>query len=161
MQESRFMRVAAAVGDLGSPFYREERQRDVWNEASAIGFQTMLWLAYVAASASLWIGGGAALPYGLTMVAVAGVGSTVTVAYSRRRGVEPLSGAWITAPRLVGFAVLYLMFVGGVLHAVWELGNSSFRHGLAIGIAVGTFVAILMVAWSLRKKQQAQSDDEA
>src|SRR3954447_16974710 len=33
MSESRFMRWAAVVADFGSPVYREERQRDVWNEA--------------------------------------------------------------------------------------------------------------------------------
>ena len=29
-----FVRAAAAIGDLSNPFYGEERQRDVWNEAS-------------------------------------------------------------------------------------------------------------------------------
>ena len=31
-----FVTAAGIVGDLGSPFYREERRRDVWNEASAV-----------------------------------------------------------------------------------------------------------------------------
>src|SRR5690242_18627048 len=37
VNESRFVRWAGVVGDLGSPFLAEERQRDVWNEASAVG----------------------------------------------------------------------------------------------------------------------------
>lgn len=32
-----FMPVAAVLGDLDRPFYAEERERDVWNEASAVG----------------------------------------------------------------------------------------------------------------------------
>ncbi len=32
---SLFVRAAAAVGDLGNPFYDEERQREVWNEAAS------------------------------------------------------------------------------------------------------------------------------
>lgn len=52
-----FVRAAAAVGDLGNPFYREERRRDVWNEASAVGFQLMLWLGLAAAAAMIWIAG--------------------------------------------------------------------------------------------------------
>jgi hypothetical protein len=35
-RESLFLRAAGAIGDLGNAFYREARQRDVWNEASAL-----------------------------------------------------------------------------------------------------------------------------
>jgi hypothetical protein len=42
-ETSLFMRFAAAVADFGDPFYAEERQRDVWNEASAFGFQFLVW----------------------------------------------------------------------------------------------------------------------
>ncbi|MBK5221936.1 MAG: hypothetical protein JJE52_03485 [Acidimicrobiia bacterium] len=44
-RDTLFMRTAARIGDLGSPLYDEERRRDVWNEASAVGFQIMLWSA--------------------------------------------------------------------------------------------------------------------
>ena len=50
MNESRFLRWARVVADFGSPFYREERQRDVWNEASALGFQAGVWLTLLAAT---------------------------------------------------------------------------------------------------------------
>jgi hypothetical protein len=45
-RDSVFVRLAAGVGDLGNPFYREERQRDVWNEASAVGMQLTLWAGW-------------------------------------------------------------------------------------------------------------------
>ena len=38
-----FVRVAQFIGDFGNPFYDEERQRDVWNEACAFGLQLLLW----------------------------------------------------------------------------------------------------------------------
>lgn len=65
-EQGVFMRVASAIGDLGSPFYDEERQRDVWNEASAVGFQAMLWSSLVAANVMIWVGGAAASPYTLS-----------------------------------------------------------------------------------------------
>jgi hypothetical protein len=49
-----FVRAAGMVGDLGSPYYREERQRDVWNEAAAVGLQVVLWLGLGAAAAMVW-----------------------------------------------------------------------------------------------------------
>ena len=63
-----FLRTAERIGDLGSPFYREERQRDVWNEASAVGFQVLLWLLPLAAVASVWMGGAGAVPTEVTGV---------------------------------------------------------------------------------------------
>ncbi len=40
-----FVRAATVIGDLSNPFYREERQRDVWNEAAAVALQVILWLS--------------------------------------------------------------------------------------------------------------------
>lgn len=56
-RESVFVRLAAGVGDLGNPFYREEPQRDVWNEASAVGMQLTLWAGMAAATVMVWLGG--------------------------------------------------------------------------------------------------------
>ena len=50
-----FVQAAAVIGDLSNPFYREERQRDVWNEASAVAFQVLIWLHLLAATAVVWI----------------------------------------------------------------------------------------------------------
>lgn len=47
-----FDRVTARIGDLDDPFYAEERDRDVWNEASAVGFQLLLWVLLVAGLAT-------------------------------------------------------------------------------------------------------------
>ena len=65
-----FMRAAGVVGDLDHPFYEEERQRDVWNEACAVGLQVALWLGLALAAAMVWLGGSTALPYALAVFAV-------------------------------------------------------------------------------------------
>ncbi|MDQ3276230.1 MAG: hypothetical protein M3Q39_14700 [Actinomycetota bacterium] len=56
------MRAAAGIGDFGNPFYAEERQRDVWNEASAFGLQLLLWLSMLTATISVWVFGAPAVP---------------------------------------------------------------------------------------------------
>ena len=59
-------RAAKVVGDLDHPFYEEERQRDVWNEASAVGFQTVLWGAMASACGMVWIGCAPLIPAGVS-----------------------------------------------------------------------------------------------
>ena len=65
-----FVKAAATIGDLGNPFYREERQRDVWNEASAVGLQLVLWLGLGTVAAMVWLGGPPALPYAFAVFVV-------------------------------------------------------------------------------------------
>src|SRR5437868_6635333 len=43
MTMSAFERAMRAAGDLDDEFYLDERQRDVWNEAAAVGFQLFMW----------------------------------------------------------------------------------------------------------------------
>ncbi len=45
-----FMKAARTIGDLDDEFYHDERQRDVWNEASAVGFQLAQWAALAGAA---------------------------------------------------------------------------------------------------------------
>lgn len=83
-----FFRAAALVGDLSSPFYGEERRRDVWNEASAVGLQLVVWLSLTTAAAILWIGSAEAVPYALVLLAVVGLPSLVSISYARRLDVS-------------------------------------------------------------------------
>lgn len=78
-RDSWFVKGAGVVGDLGNPFYREERQRDVWNEASAVGLQVALWLGLGAAAAMVWLGGAPALPYAVAILVVLGAASWVSM----------------------------------------------------------------------------------
>ena len=44
---SAFVKAARFVGDLDDEFYADELQRDIWNEASAVGFQALLWIGLI------------------------------------------------------------------------------------------------------------------
>ena len=70
-----FVRAAAVIGDLSNPFYAEERQRDVWNEASAVALQVLLFLNLLGATAAVWIVGADALPYVYALLAMIGIAS--------------------------------------------------------------------------------------
>ena len=47
-------RAIAAIADFNNPFYAEERQRDVANEASAFGFGVLVWTLLFGAGATCW-----------------------------------------------------------------------------------------------------------
>jgi len=160
--QTRFMRWAAVVADLGSPFYLEERQRDVWNEASAVGFQSMVWLSFAGATASLWIGGRTALPYAVVMAAIATVASWVTIGYARLLGVaavQPGTRQWLSMRRLALFTVIYLLFLGGLARATWTMGPASIRSGFLAGLPVGFVVAVVLGIRALRAADRPQPDE--
>src|SRR5690606_20248383 len=115
-RDTTFMRAAARIGDLASPFYEEERQRDVWNEASAIGFQLQLWLGAVAATVAVWWVGADAVPYALVLLAITTLASGVSITYAARLGVE-VEDRHLNHHRLVPYAALLALFVGGLARA--------------------------------------------
>jgi hypothetical protein len=47
-------RAIAAITDFNNPFYAEERQRDVANEAAAFGFWVLYWTLLIGAGATCW-----------------------------------------------------------------------------------------------------------
>jgi hypothetical protein len=146
MSESRFVRWAGVVGDFGSPFFREERQRDVWNEASAVGLQVVVWLGLVAGTAALWIGGRAAFPYGVLLVSVVGVGGHVTVRYAEHRGVKVLSRDWLSRGRLALVSVIFLAYFGGLLRAGWDTSSRS-ESGCPSGCPSGWWPGWWPASW--------------
>jgi hypothetical protein len=147
----RFERLAATIGDLDSPFYDEERDRDVWNEASAVGFQAMLWSLPIVAAAALWLGGASALPYVSALLVPWLLGATITLAYAHRRSVDPGAVEVLTAGRvrMAWFGVVLVALSGGYLWASAQLtsGSSldSFVRGATQGGALGA-LAMLVVA---------------
>ena len=150
-RRSRFVRAASVVGDLGSPFYDEERDRDVWNEASAVGFQVFLWGLPLVAAASLWIlGAGALLPVGL-LLALWAAGGGVVLAYARRFGVDPNARTPLIAGRRAMFLAVLGLLGTGVVRAALDLevaGSSpatSFLRGMGQGAAGAAAVLCLLV----------------
>lgn len=147
VREGWFVRIAGQIGDLGSPFYDEEHQRDVWNEASAVGFQLLLWLLPVAAVVSVWVGGATAIPYALVMFLASGLTSWVVITFAQARGVEMASAEGITLLRwrLLAYLVLLGAFCAGVVRAT---PDNSFGRGASWGLLAGAVVGIATVAWS-------------
>jgi hypothetical protein len=138
------VRAAGVVGDLGSPFYAEERQRDVWNEASAVGLQLVLWLGTAAATALVWLVGAPALPYAAGLLGLIGVVSLVTVAYAHALGVR-VEDAQLLRLRLVPVVALLVLFLVG---AVREAPADGFVGGFAKGLVIGAGAALAWLAWS-------------
>ena len=136
-----FMRAAAVLADLDSPFYAEERERDVWNEASAVGFQFLLWTIPGFAAIALWLAGRAALPYVVGALALCMVGAVVTVTYAARLGVDPTERRPLEGGRAVVYGLLLLVLAGGLVRAVLPVAGDptirSFLRGFAQGSLVG------------------------
>lgn len=150
-RRSRFVRAASVVGDLDSPFYDEERDRDVWNEASAIGFQMLLWGVPLVAAASLWIVGAAALvPIGLLLALWTAAG-VVVLSYAQRFGVDPNNRTSLIGGRHAMFyAVLGLLGTGVVragldLELVGSSPGASFIPGMGQGMTVSAVVLCLLL----------------
>lgn len=155
-REGWFLRTAGRIGDLGSPFYDEERQRDVWNEASAVGFQLLLWLLPVAAAASVWVGGATAIPYALVMFLASGLTSWVVITFAQVRGLDmgTVEGVTVLRWRLLAYMVLLAAFSAGVVRAA---PGDSFARGAAWGMLGGAAIGIAAVAWSQHRARRASS----
>lgn len=143
---SRVVRIAAAVADFGSPFYAEERQRDVWNEASALGFQLLLWILMVLAGIMMWVGGRPLLPYAVALVFVTAVVPYLVIAYARVKGVRvPWKGS-VTMGRLVATAVIVMILATGAGRAAAEGHSDVSWLGSAVVTGLGAVVGLSLGA---------------
>ena len=156
-----FVRAAAVIGDLSNPFYREERQRDVWNEASAVALQVLIWLHLLAATAAVWIVGIAAVPYVCALLGMVGLAGWVAVLYSWSLGVQHAGFGGTSWRRMAPLVLIVVLLAGGIARA--ELGHVSVDGwstvaGMATGIAVttGLLAAVSRVA---RRRVAADGED--
>jgi hypothetical protein len=153
-----FVAAAGVVGDLGHPFYEEERQRDVWNEASAVGLQMVLWLGLAAATAMVWVGGAPGLPYAVTLLIVVGVGAVTTLSYAHGLGVRYDDPAGLLRLRLVPYVALLVAFMVGVVRVAPSHG---FFGGFAQGMVAGSAAALLWIVFSGVRARRRQRLGEA
>jgi protein-S-isoprenylcysteine O-methyltransferase Ste14 len=109
--------MAHFVGDFSSPFYAEERQRDVWNEASAFGFQLVIWLTVTVGTAAVWLVGAAAVPYVGAVLVLLGVVCGLTVAYAQHLGVDLTRRDHMARWRMLPYALLVVALAVGLLRA--------------------------------------------
>jgi hypothetical protein len=156
-----FVRAAAAVGDLSNPFYREERQRDVWNEASAVAFQVLIWLHLAAATAVVWFVGADAMPYVYALIAMIGLASWIAILYAASLGVRVDSRARMARGRLVPALVLAVLLVIGMVRA--HVDRPSFEDWSTIAGAVTGAAAVLVLfaaaSWFTRRRTRAHDED--
>lgn len=149
-----FVKAAATMGDLGNPFYLEERQRDVWNEASAVGLQLVLWLGLGTAAAMVWLDGTPALPYAFAVFVVLSAAPGVSLLYAHKLGVHADDAGRVLRLRLVPYVVLLVLFFVGVVRAA---PSGVFGAGFTWGAAVGGVVALLsLVRGGLRARRREQ-----
>jgi len=150
-----FERFATRVGDLDSPFYDEERERDVWNEASAVGFQLLVWASPLVAAVVVWIGGADVLGPVAVMLIPWAAAAGIALVYAHRHGVDPANDRAISAGRLWAWAGVMVVLGGGVLRAGLELEPVSVierfgrgaAEGAGIGLALGGPVIAMIVHW--------------
>lgn len=156
-----FVRAAAVIGDLSNPFYREERQRDVWNEASAVAFQVLIWLHLLAATAALWIVGEDAVPYVYAVVAMIGLASWIAMLYAWSLGVDVPGSSRLQARRMVPIAVLIVLLAAGLIRATAADGAFDDWSTVA-GAVTGAGVAVAVFAagsWYTKRRLRVRDAD--
>nr|WP_296776542.1 DUF2029 domain-containing protein [Rhodococcus sp. (in: high G+C Gram-positive bacteria)] len=142
-----FIKALRVVGDLDDEFYDDERQRDVWNEASAIGFQLFSWTATIGAAILPWLAGVTGAWISLGILITTTVISVLTIGYARSRNVDIYTASRVW--RLRGFVVSALLLVGyfGVLARLqpdFRAEASSWVGGF-VGAVIGGGAVILII----------------
>jgi hypothetical protein len=161
-RSSPFLRAARVIGDFSNPFYEEERHRDVWNEASAFGFQLLLITALLFSTVCIWLVGRPALPYVQAGVVLTGVISGATILYAQRLGVDVLQPQRLNRARMIPLAVLVVVLVVGMLRVTVESGapwDRATAAGAVTGAALALAVGAVAVWWTRRAARKAEQGD--
>ena len=152
-QSSPFVRAARFVGDFGNPFYEEERQRDVWNEACAFGFQLALGSALLFSTVCIWLVGQPALPFVQVGLGLTGAISWSTIVYAQRLGVDVLQPQRLLRARMVPMAVLLVVLLAGMVRALGS--TSSWSWSTAAGAVTGSVVVVGAMALAQRRTRRS------
>jgi len=161
-RSSPFVRAARVIGDFSNPFYEEERHRDVWNEASAFGFQLFLITALLFSTVCIWLVGRPALPYVQVGVVLTGVISWVTILYAQRLGVDVLQPQRLNRARMIPIAALAVVLVVGMLRVTVDAGSSwdgATAAGAVTGAALALGLGAVAVWWARRAVRKAEQTD--
>lgn len=158
---STFIKTMRFIGDLDDEFYDDERQRDVWNEASAIGFQLFYWTAMVGAAVLPWIAGRYGAWTGLGLLVVTTLISFATLGYSAARGVNLYTASKIGRVRGIVVGVLIAVgYVSVLIRLQPDLySESSTWAGAVVGAVVGGGVVALII-WQMRKRNARFENEE-
>ena len=155
-----FVRAATVIGDLSNPFYREERQRDVWNEAAAVALQVILWLSLLAATAAVWVIGADALPYVNAMMAIVGIASWIAILYAWSLGVH-VETSRIRWPRMALLIVVVVLLLTGMAHASAVgsmIDDWSTIAGMVTGIVTVVILFEVTARYARRRSRGGETD---
>ncbi|MBS9371721.1 DUF2029 domain-containing protein [Rhodococcus sp. B50] len=161
-----FLKAARVIGDLDDEFYRDERQRDVWNEASAVGFQLTQWVALAAAALLPWLAGRPGAWTAIGILVAWFIVSIVTQLYARQRDVDLYATAKLWRPRSAAAAALYLVGVVGIFLRL-HYDSEPFENDLATwaGRITGAAVALALLgggfAWNRRRTRRRRAEEDA
>ncbi|MDV8008020.1 hypothetical protein [Rhodococcus sp. IEGM 1318] len=156
---STMMKAMRFVGDLDDDFYKDERQRDVWNEASAVGFQFAYWIALIAAAILPWVAGRTGAWISLGLVIGWFICSMVVLRYAQAHDVDVYASMKGLQPRsLVAGSVYLIALIGVVAQLVTRPGD-----GIATwaGAGVGALVGVTAAALAVKHHQQRAKRREA
>lgn len=159
-------RMMRFVGDLDDEFYDDEYQRDVWNEACAVGMQAYQWCVLIAAAILPWVAGRVGAWIALGLLGVWLVASTFVQLYARSRGVDPQVLVGYTKPRVMVAMVVYLVGAFGVIaQLLWGLqafhDDPSVVLGAVVGAVIGGGAALLAVMRKRRRVRRREAEEEA
>lgn len=154
------------IGDLDHPFYNDERQRFVWYEASAIGFQLLLMLQFVAGGLTLLIFGSPSWPYVMLALAPTLITTLVIIGYAGKHGAPYFAtSSDLKRSRGILGAAIGLLWAAGALRAglgsggdvTWDLSTIA---GIITGaVAVGLVVAAGFFVANRMQERTASEDD--
>ncbi|MDI9918202.1 hypothetical protein [Rhodococcus sp. IEGM 1379] len=159
---STMMKAMRFVGDLDDDFYRDERQRDVWNEASAVGLQSILWAVFVGSAVLPWVAGRTGAWISLALLITALLGSVITIVYANSLNVDVYALSNYNRPRVVISIVLYLVAAVGIMARLKfdSYQDSSTWVGALVGGIVGGGLAIVGVKLhQLRSKRREAAEE--
>ncbi|CCQ15067.1 Hypothetical membrane protein [Rhodococcus sp. AW25M09] len=160
---STFVKAARFVGDLDDDFYSDELQRDIWNEASAVGFQSLLWIGLIAGAILPFAAGVTGAWVTLGIIASLIVVAYVTLGYARARGIDMYTVQELRRPRLALAGVLYVLGAGGALVrllAQHNDGSTLMWISMAVGAVVGAAAGVLGVKLHQRRRRDAERSAE-
>ncbi|SNS62858.1 DUF2029 domain-containing protein [Rhodococcoides kyotonense] len=157
---STFIKAMRFVGDLDDEFYDDERQRDVWNEASAIGFQLFQWASLISAAVLPWVAGTTGARVALGILLTLTVINVLAIGYAAARSVN-LYTAKVNRIRGVVVAIVLLVgYLGALLKLQPETFSeaSSWAGGVVGAVLGGGLVGIAI--WRVRRRNARFENEE-
>lgn len=156
---SAFVKAMRFVGDLDAEFYADERQREVGNEAAAVGYQALNWALVIAAAILPWTAGrtGAWIAMGL-LIAWMVVGLVVML-YSRALDLDLYTVTPLWSVRSIVMAAVYLVGALGVV-AQLVAEDAATWSGFWVGAIAGGAGAGLGIWRNRHKARRAEEDLE-